>query len=98
VYHSVAFESAYDKAWRDGNKVAALHHVNYTITVQKLQKILNTHNKIGIRAGLILCHGYVPENHCATGNHTENLLPPLYAVSMGAAMFSITLVPVYPTT
>jgi len=29
---------------------------------------------------------------------TQNLLPPLYAVSMGAAMFSITLVPVYPTT
>lgn len=38
VHHSVAFESAYDKAWRDGNIVAALHHVNYTTTVQKLQE------------------------------------------------------------
>jgi len=75
-----------------------LHHVNYATTVQKLQKILNTHNKIGIQAGLILCRGYVPENHCVTGIHMENLLPPLYAVSKGAAMFSITLVPVYLTT
>jgi len=40
----------------------------------------------------------IPENHCATGNHTENLLSPMCAVSMGAAVFSRTLVPVYPTT
>jgi hypothetical protein len=40
VYHSVAFERAYDKAWRVGNTVAALHHVSYTTTVHKLEKNL----------------------------------------------------------